>query len=207
VAAACTRGGGKSTLAVIKALHASLCERNHTTIFVSGKHAQSNYAGRMLRKFVVGTPLASEIVLSNDERTELRNGSVCYWSACSDPAVRGVHNAIAPRGQKIPKLLALCDESEVVPRRVYAALLGVLTASDENRLWCIGTGGSRSHWWEELWDRGHDPDSGVQAFRVTADELVGKVSYMSKRWHKQLKKQYSEHEARIELNAEFLDDG
>jgi hypothetical protein len=209
-AAAYGRGCGKSVLAVVFALWCCLRERGHVALCVSGKHQRATYAGRMLQQFISGTPLAREIKTTSDEKTEFNNGSVCYWAACSDASVRGHHNQFARRGQKIPALTCVLDECELIPGKIFRAAQGVLTASDDNRLFCVGSGGARSHWRADLWHSGSDPDSGVESFHLDTRDIAGKARFVSKKQVKQIEKQLmlegGEHPVEMELGARFLDD-
>jgi hypothetical protein len=165
----------------------------------------ASQTGSTIKRLFAGRAIQRDIERWSDDRVQFKNGSVIWFLPASEGSVRGWHNQVADAKGRVGKLIAVCDEAEILSDKIYTALLGTLTSSDDNRLMVLCSGGDSTHWTRDVYKQAtEDPD--MLAIRISTEDLV-KESYVSAKRLKQLKKQYPHPSLyKKEIQGHFVDD-
>jgi hypothetical protein len=141
----CSRQSGKSTMAALVAVHASVYEPGSLSLLLSPTQRQS---GELFKKCLaiyrgVGRPVPAEA--ESALFLGLENGSRIVCLPGREGTVRGYSGV---------RLLVI-DEAAWVPSELYASVRPMLAVSG-GRLICLSTPHGNRGWWYEAW-RGDEP--------------------------------------------------
>lgn len=139
----CSRQAGKSTVAAILGLHASLYRPKSLTLVVSPSQRQSSELFRAIKGYAELLPRKPELAEDNRLSWTVRNGGRVAALPGSDATIRGFS---APT-------LIVEDEAAWVEDDIHAAMRPMLAVSNGRMIVMSTPYGKRGHFWE-LWDAG-----------------------------------------------------
>jgi len=162
-----SRQTGKSSIAIIMAIHHAVTNHNRQILIISRSQEQSSDLLRKLTKVVMDSELKADVVLNSTTKLSFKNGSLIASLPTSEATIRGY----APH-------LVILDEAAMFPDDELFAAVRPMLAATHGRLVLMSTPkGKRGFFWNMFnkWCEQVDAEVFNMPYIITASavELYG----------------------------------